>query len=75
MLDLRIAHERWGSSSDPTLNVNLHYPNDIDRSRNETAVDKIRKYLTDYNNRPSSSISFMPAVASTSVRLHSRASY
>jgi hypothetical protein len=29
VLDLHIAHERWGSSSDPTLNGNLHYPNDI----------------------------------------------
>jgi len=28
VLDLRIAHERFGSSSDPSLNGNLHYPND-----------------------------------------------
>ena len=69
--DLRIAHERFGSSSDPNLNGNLHYPNDIDRSLNEAAADKIRKYRADYNNNPPNAISFMPAIASTSGRLHS----
>jgi hypothetical protein len=44
VLDLRIALERFGSGSDPSLNGNLHYPNDIDRSLNETAADKLRKY-------------------------------
>jgi hypothetical protein len=73
VLDLRIAHDRFGSSSDPTLNGTLHYPNpnDIDRSLNETSADKIRKYHTDYNNNPPNTISFMPAIASTSGRLHS----
>jgi hypothetical protein len=42
VLDLRIAHDRFGSSSDP-------YPNNIDRSLNETTDDKIRKYRVDYN--------------------------
>ena len=37
---------------------------------NEAAADKIRDYRADYNNRPSNAISFMPAVASTSGRLH-----
>ena len=63
--------ERFGSSSDPTLNGHLHYPNDIDRSLNEAAADKIRKYRADYNNNPPSSVAFMPTVASTSGRLHS----
>ncbi len=73
VLDLRIAHDRFGSNSDPTLNGTLHYPNpnDIDRSLNEAAADKIRKYRTDYNNNPPNSISFMLAIASTSGRLHS----
>ncbi len=73
VLDLRIAHDRFGSSSDPTLNGTLHYPNpnDINRSLNEAAVDKIRKYRTDYNNNPPNTISFIPAITSTSVRLHS----
>jgi len=71
VLDLRIAHERFGSSSDPSLNGHLHYPNDIDRSLNEAATDKSRKYRADYNNNPPNDISFMPAIASTSGRLHS----
>jgi hypothetical protein len=71
VVDLRIAHERFGSSSDPNLNGHLHYPNDIDRSLNEAAADKIRKYRADYNNNPPNAISFMPAIASTSGRLHS----
>jgi hypothetical protein len=71
VLGLRIAHERWGSSSDPSINGHLRCPNDIDRSRNEAAADKIRKYRADYNNNPPNAISFMPAIASTSGRLHS----
>ena len=68
---LRITHDRFGSSSDPNLNGHLHYPNDIDRSLNEAATDKIRKYRADYNNNPPNDISFMPDIASTSGRFHS----
>jgi hypothetical protein len=50
VFELRIAHERFGSSSGPNINGHLHYPNDIDRSLNQAAVDKIRKYRADYNN-------------------------
>ena len=32
VLDLRIAHERFGSSSDPSFNGHLYYPNDVDSS-------------------------------------------
>ncbi len=71
VLDLRIAHDRVGSSTDPTLNGHLHYPNDIDRSLNEAAADKIRKYRADYNNNPPNTVSFMSAMTSTSGRLHS----
>jgi len=70
VLDLRIVHDRYWSSSDPSLNGHLHYPNDTDRSLNEAAADKIRKYRADYNNN-SNAISFIPAIASTSGRLHS----
>ena len=70
VLDLRIAHERWGSSSNPSLNVQLHYPDDIDRTLNEAAPDKVLQYRADYNNRPSHSIVFMSAIASTSGRPH-----
>ncbi len=51
VLDLRIAHDRVGSSTDPTLNGHLKYPNNLDQSLNDAAADKIRKYRTDYNNR------------------------
>jgi hypothetical protein len=36
-----------------------------------SAADKIRKYRDDYNNNPPNAISIMPAMASTSGRLHS----
>jgi len=45
--------------------------NKIDRPLNEAAAEEIRKYRADYNNNPPNAISFMPAVASTSGRLHS----
>ena len=71
VLDLRITHDRVGRSSDLSLNGNLRYPNDKDRSLNEAATDKILKYHSDYNNNPPQAVSFMPAIASTSGRLHS----
>ena len=52
VLDLLIVHDRWVSSSDPSINAPLHYPNDVDMSLNEVTTDKIRKYHTDYNNYP-----------------------
>ena len=66
VLDLRIAL----TVSGVLLNGKLHCPNDMDKSLNEAAADKIRKYRADYNNNPNA-ISFMPAIASTSERLHS----
>jgi hypothetical protein len=45
-----------------SINGHLHYPNDLDRSLNEVAADKIRGYHTDYNNRPSNDISFMSVI-------------
>ncbi len=71
VLDLRIPHDRVGSSADPTLNGHLKYPNNLDQSLNDAAADKIWKYRADYNNRPPSAVSFMPAIVSTSGRLHS----
>ncbi len=71
VLDLRISHDRFGRSADPSINGHLHYPNDIDRSLNEATADKIRKYRSDYNNNPPSSVAFMTTIASTSGRLHS----
>ena len=62
VLDLRITHDRVGSSADPTLNGHLRYPNNLDRSLNEAAADKIRKYRADYNNNPPSVVSLIREV-------------
>jgi hypothetical protein len=48
VMDLRIGHDRVGSSTDPTLNGHLKYPNNLDQSLNDAAADKIRKYRADY---------------------------
>jgi hypothetical protein len=71
VLDLRIAHDRVGSSTDPNLYGHLKYPNNFDQSLNDAAADKVRKYRADYNNRPPSVVSFIPVIATTSGRLHS----
>ena len=71
VIDLYIVHDRVGSSTDPTLNGHLRHPNNLDQSLNDAAAYKIRKYRADYNNNPPSAVSFMPAIASTSGRLHS----
>ena len=71
VFDLRIAHDRVGSSTDPTLNGHLRHPNNLDQSLNDTTADKIRKYHADYNNNPPSVVSFIPAITSTSGKLHS----
>ena len=71
VLDLHLAHDRFGSTSDPTLNGHLKYPNDLDRSLNVTVTDKIRKYRVDHNKNPPNAISFIPVIPSTSGRLHS----
>jgi hypothetical protein len=59
----------WPPHRPPSINGHLRYPNDIDRSLNEAAADKIRKYRADCNNPPPNAIFFMPAIASTSGRL------
>ena len=71
VLDLRIAHDQFGRSSDLSINGNLHYLNDKDRSLNEDSTEKNLKYHTDYNNNPPISVGFMSAIPSTSGRLHS----
>ncbi len=41
VLDLRIAHDRVGSSTDPNLNGHLKYPNNFDQSLNDASADKV----------------------------------
>ncbi len=71
VLDLRVAHDRVDSSSDPALNGHLRYANNLDQSLNDTAADKIRRYRTDYSNNPTRGVGFIPSFDSTSGRLHS----
>jgi hypothetical protein len=71
VLDLGMTHDRVGSSTDPTLNGHLRYPNKLDQSLNDVTADKIRKYRADYNNRSLYTVSFMTTIDSTSGRLHS----
>ncbi len=59
VLDLHIVHDRFGSSSDRNLNGHLHYPNDVDKSLNEAAADKIQEYRADHNNNPPADVAFM----------------
>jgi hypothetical protein len=66
-----ITHDRVESSTDPTLNGHLCYPNKLDQSLNDSSADKIRKYRADYNNNPPNTITFMTVITSTSGRLHS----
>jgi hypothetical protein len=44
VMDLRVAHDRVDSSTDPDLNGHLRYPNNLDQSLNDTTTDKIRRY-------------------------------
>ncbi len=51
VMDLRIAHDRWGSNSNPSLTGHLRYPTDMDTTLNESAPDKILQYRADYNHQ------------------------
>ncbi len=70
VLDLRIAHDRIGTSANPPLNGPLTHPNNIDESLNKVATDKIRKYRADYNNNPPYAVVFIPVIPGTTGRLH-----
>jgi hypothetical protein len=62
VLDLHIVHDRGVSSTDPTLNGHLRYPNNLDQSLIDATTDKIRKYRADNNNNPPSVVSFMTTI-------------
>jgi hypothetical protein len=55
-----------------SINEHLHYPNDVDRSLNETGSDNIRKYHDDYNTNPPNDISFIHVITSMSGKLHNK---
>ena len=71
-MDLYLTHERFGSTSNPSLNGHLHYPDpaDIDKPLNEADADKIRDYGADYNNRNSNSTDRPHLCASLSSWFH-----
>jgi hypothetical protein len=71
VLNLRVAHDRVGSSDDPALKTHLRYPNNLDQSLNDVVVDTLRKYHAGYNFNPSRGVGFMTVIVSTSGRLHS----
>ncbi len=59
---VRSRGQRCGDNELPVYLVNEEgpvYPHDLDRSLNEDIPDKIRQYLTDYNNRPSHTFSII----------------
>jgi hypothetical protein len=39
VLDLRVDHDRVGTSAAPALNGHLRYPNNLDQSLNDSAAD------------------------------------
>jgi hypothetical protein len=64
-----MTHDRHGSSSaHPHLNGTLSHPDTPDASLNEAAKRKVNKYRNTYINNHS--ISFLPAITSTSSRIH-----
>jgi hypothetical protein len=71
VLDLRVAHDRVGSRTNPDLHGHLRYPTNLDQSLNDTSNTKLRKYHTDYNFNPPRGVGFIPAMPSTSDLLHS----
>ena len=69
VIDVSITHDRHGSSSaHPHLNGTLSHPDTPDAPLNEAAKRKVNKYRNTYINNHS--ISFLPAITSTSSRIH-----
>ena len=69
IIDLSITHDRIGSSqANPQANGALSHPNALDTPLTLAATRKINKYQATYAN--THGISFMPAITSTSTRMH-----
>ena len=68
VFDLAVTHDRYGSSAQPHQNGLLTHPQDLDAPLHVAARKKINTYRDQYaNNR---NITFMPAITSTSSRMH-----
>ena len=68
VFDLRITHDRYGKSAQPHHNGQLTHPNDLDAPLRLAAKSKIDDYRDQYANNQN--ISFLPAITSTSTRMH-----
>ena len=68
VFDLSIAHDRFGSSSHVQQNGSLSHPQDIDAPLRIAAQRKIAAYRQQYADNQN--ISFLPAIVSTSTRMH-----
>ena len=68
VFDLSIAHDRFGSSSHVQQNGCLSHPQDLDAPLRIAAQRKIAAYQQQYADNQK--ISFLPAIVSTSTRMH-----
>ena len=68
VFDLSIAHDRFGSSSHVQQNDLLTHPQDLDGPLRVAAQRKINAYGQQYADNQN--ISFLPAIVSTSCRMH-----
>jgi hypothetical protein len=68
VFDLSIAHDRFGLSSHVQQNGSLSHPQDIDAPLRIAAQRKIAAYRQQYADNQN--ISFLPAIVSTSTRMH-----
>ena len=68
VFDLSIAHDRFGSSSHVQQNGSLSHPQDLDGPMRVAAQRKTNAYRQTYADNQN--ISFLPAIMSTSNRMH-----
>ncbi len=68
VFDLSIAHDRFGSSSHVQQNGCLSHPQDLDALLHIAEQRKIAAYQQQYADNQN--ISFLPAIVSTSTRIH-----
>jgi hypothetical protein len=68
VFDLSMTHDRFGSSSHVQQNSLLSHPQDLDAPLRLAAQRKINDYRQQYAENQN--ISFLPAIMSTSTRLH-----
>jgi hypothetical protein len=68
VFDLSMTHDRFGSSSHVQQNGLLSHPQDLDAPLRLAALRKINSFRQQYADNQN--ISFLPAIVSTSTRMH-----